>query len=87
MAWSLSDQKFLRSLRILADEPAPVSQRFVVEAGPIEGEYHVVDRDQRFRDHVFGKGWKQPRESAEDFARQMNAKHASIRAREEEDGA
>lgn len=75
MAWSTNDEGFLRSLRITADEPAPSSPRFVVEPGVIDGEFHVVDREKRFKDHIFGKGWKNRRVNAEDFARQMNEKH------------
>jgi len=49
----------------------------VVEPGVIDGEFHVVDREKRFRDHIFGKGWKNRRASAEDFAEQMNRKHTA----------
>lgn len=73
--WSVNDRRFLRSLRIVADEPAPASARFVVEPGRVTGEFHVVDREHRLNDHIFGKGFKRPRDAAEDFARQMNVKH------------
>lgn len=75
MAWTDSDRRFLRSLRIVADEPASPSPRFVVEPAVIKGEFHVVDRFGRFQNHIFGKGWKNPRKSAEEYAKQMNDKH------------
>lgn len=76
--WSVEDAKFLRSLRIVADEPAPPSPRFVVEPGKNAGEFQVVDRLKRSGDHVFTKKafkGQNLRAAAEDFARQMNEKH------------
>lgn len=88
MPWAEDDRAFLRSLRIEANEPAPTpSHRFVVEPGVIDGEFHVVDRQKRSKDHIFGPpAWKQPREAAEDFARQMNEKHRAP-VRPDDDGA
>lgn len=76
MPWTGSDRRFLRSLRIVADEPAPASPRFVVEPGVNDGEHHVVDRKRRVPDHIFGKEWKNTRAAAEDFARQLNEKYS-----------
>lgn len=74
--WSLNDKRFLRSLRIVADAPAPPSPRFVVEPGTVDGEYHVVDRLKRFNDYIVNKSYKDPKAAANEYARQMNAKHA-----------
>lgn len=74
--WSVTDRRFLRSLRVVADAPAPPSPRFVVEPGVIDGECQVVDREGRFSAHIFGpKAFRDPKTAAEDFARQMNEKH------------
>lgn len=76
MPWSLNDQRFLRSLRIVADEPPTPSPRFYVEPGKVAGEYNVVDKTGRFSEHVFTpKNFKDTKASAEDFAKQLNEKH------------
>lgn len=78
--WWKSDQEFLRSLRIVADDPAPPLPRFVVEPGVNEGEFLVIDRVARSRyagaTTVFTpRCFKDPRAAAEDVARQMNEKY------------
>lgn len=82
--WTVSDKRFLRSLRVVADAPAPPSKRFVVEPGMVKGEYHVIDREGRFHPHIFGKGWKIPRASADGFAQQMNEKHSTKKVNEDD---
>lgn len=74
--WSINDKRFLRSLRIVADAPAPASPRFVVMAGKHAGEYNVVDRLNRCADHVFTPdNFDDPKAAADDFAQQLNEKH------------
>lgn len=73
--WSLTDRRFLRSLRVKAGEPPPPSKRFVVEPGIVDGEFHVVDRQKRFRDYILGSGFQDARSAAEEYARQMNDTH------------
>lgn len=79
MPWSINDSRFLRSLRIVADEPPTPSLRFVVEPGKVDGEFNVRDQLGRFSDHVFTpKNFKDTKAAAEDFARQLNEKHADM---------
>jgi hypothetical protein len=74
--WSVSDKKFLRSLRVVADEPAAPSLRFVVERGKNVGEFNVIDRQRRSRSTVCTPAaFADPRAAAEDIARQLNEKH------------
>jgi hypothetical protein len=74
--WTLNDQRFLRSLRIVADDPAAASPRFVVEPGAHEGEFVVIDRQRRTTAIVFTpRAFREPRPAAEDLARQLNEKH------------
>lgn len=78
--WSVSDKRFLRSMRIVADAPAPPLPRFVVEPGMNEGEFVLVDRHGRGRyaaaTTVFTPAsFQDPRAAAEDVARQMNEKY------------
>lgn len=78
--WTLTDRRFLRSLRIVADAPAPPSPRFVVEPWMNPGEFVLVDRVGLGRSAgamtVFTpSSFKDPRAAAEDVARQMNEKH------------
>lgn len=74
--WSVNDRRLLRWLRIEAGEPTPVS-RFYVQPGSIDGEFDVIDREKKSRPHVFTpKAFKDVRAAAEDFARQMNERHA-----------
>lgn len=78
--WWVSDQRFLRSMRIVADAPAPPLPRFVVEPGANDGEFLVVDRVARGRyagaTTVFTpRCFQDPRAAAEDVARQMNEKY------------
>ena len=78
--WSKTDARFLHSLRIVADAPAPPLPRFVVEPGVNAGEYILVDRVGRGRyagaATVFTpSSFADPRAAAEDVARQMNEKY------------
>lgn len=80
--WWVSDAQFLRSLRIVADAPAPPLPRFVVEPGAHEGEFLVIDRYARSRyagaATVFTPAcFKNPRAAADDVARQMNEKYST----------
>ena len=76
--WSTNDKRFLRSLRIEQDEPAPPSPRFVVEPGVNDGDFVVVDRKRRTTAIVFTpRAFRDPRPAAEDLARQLNEKHSA----------
>lgn len=76
MPWSFNDNRFLRSLRIVADEPAPPSPRFVVDPTLIDGEYQVIDREKRCRPITSsGKVFRATRAAAENFANYLNEKH------------
>ena len=78
--WTVDDRRFMRSLRIVADDPAPPLPRFVVEPGMNVGEYILIDRYARGRyaggATVFTpKSFENPRAAADDVARQMNEKY------------
>jgi len=77
--WTLADQKFLRSLRITPDAQPPPLPRFRVEAGTVDGEYHVIDQLRKYRvAFVFGVEWKgKARAAAEQLAGELNEKHLS----------
>lgn len=71
-----SDRRFLRSLRITADDmPAPLPRlpRFRAVPTAVRGWYRVVDGVRRKAVEDFGpENFKDPRAAAEDVARQMN---------------
>lgn len=74
--WTKADERFLRSMRIVAADAPPALPRFRVEQSAIEGEYTVIDSLRHFKAAFdFGTDWQDPRAAAEDLARQLNEKH------------
>lgn len=95
MAWSVNDKRFLRSLRIEADDdppPMPPMPRFLAMPTALTGWYRVVDSVRRRPMLDFGPdNSKDPRADAEDSARKMNERYEASRAhrqqQREDDGA
>lgn len=76
--WTTKDERFLRSLGITSSDPPAPLPRFRVEASDRAGFYRVLDARRAFRVAAeIGPPVKEPRESAEDLARQLNEKHGT----------
>lgn len=89
--WTEADRRFLRSLRIAADDlPPPLLPlpRFRAVPTALTGWYRVVDGLRRRPVWDFGpENFADPRAAAEDAARQMNERHESSVRRRDDDGA
>lgn len=76
--WTKADEKYLRSMRVVATDPPAPLPRFRVEPSDVEGWYRVVDALRKFKPAFdFGTDWRDPRAAAEDLARQLNEKHTA----------
>lgn len=77
--WTNDDRRFLRSLRIAADQPPPSLPplpRFRVVPTPMKGWYRILDGGRRRAVLDFGpEHFCDPRAAAEDYARQLNDQH------------
>lgn len=75
--WTLADKRYLRALKVQADDPPPPLPRFQVVPAQA-GEYEVIDRLVKFRaTHTIAATFDNPRAVAEAIADALNQKYES----------
>lgn len=73
--WTVTDRRFLRGLRVTADDPPTPLPRFQAVAAA-QGEYEVIDRLLKFRaTHTISANFDDPRSVAELIAQELNLKY------------